>query len=372
MVGIIWLKNISSGSYRNIKITVFDGEHYSDINPEKPNTEYLVDSETKKILSRTGSTSSEPELTCFELAELCKAAAAYMFQNPLSVCLHFKHSSEKTEFRIVKTGHGKYCIPDLYNLVCGNAVYFPLKTFTFKTQKGYSRADLLTADIFCEMLNFAMLQLTGTVNTICYQSGGTLYLDVSKIIQNPLLRLSLKRQLSDCAGAYKCICSLYRKRKTAMTESEKFPSRLKLQKMPSVKEDFEAFNLRQKAILTLRISKIEALNVTCRLFAGAKHSQLTQVLFNLPFDESMKKLAAECLTALTEYGEKLAECGFLPGRQYVRYLCVYDIISAEVDPSIRTSLSKKAELARKTAIDFDARENAVIAYDGTAFTFNDY
>lgn len=365
MVGIILLKDIKTGSYKNFKVVIFAGNNYSDISPDKPCSEYVVNIETKKIISRKEHAGKSVIATYFELMELCGSCMKFLFENPHAVCLQFKRSDNDIQYRVIPTSQGKYALPDLYNFIYGNAVYFPVKTFTFKTKNGHMRANPLKADAYCELLNYVVYVLAEKGTPLYYQAGGTLYVDIGKIIKNIRLRPQLKKYLLPYDGAYQCACKLYREKAKRVSDTSAFPFRItKNVKFFDVESNPDAVGY-EFLVENLRTAKAEALSAVSPYFAKGRVA--VENIFSVVHDEALAKIADKYYSRTLQYGERLADYRFMKSKDYMKYLSIRDILMSKSDASLRASLAQKANLIRETAMEFQERENAMISYDGTAF-----
>lgn len=362
MVGIILLKDIQTGSHKYFKLAIFSGNSYSDINPEKGFSEYVINIENKKIVSKN--LSSGISISYFELLDLCDLSIKFLLSNPHVICLQFKRSQD-TEFRIIPSNHGNYVLPDLYNFLHGNAVYFPIKTFTFKTGNGKLRANLLEADVCCELLNFAMHIFAKDITPMYYQAGGTLYVDLCSIIKNPVLSIFLQRYLPQ--KAYKFAKRLYRERKNHVNRA--FP--LHIEPIESYDNlDVTPASTEYEALInSARAAKLSTLIVATKYYVNEKPEEIVKNIFEIIKDEKFLKIKNDYYEKLLHFGEKLTDYKYLSQKDYVKYLSIADIMSSEFDVSLRKKLFEKSSLLRHTALEFEKRENSLIAYDGMAFEF---
>ena len=361
MVGIILLKDIQTGSYAYTKVVVFNGSNYSEINYEKPFSEYTINIKKQKIVSKN--ISSNVEVTYFQLVSLLEKAHDFLFLNPHAVCLQFKISQTDTEFRIIPSKQGSFCLPDLYNFAYGNAVYFPLKTFTFKTQNGQIRANPLEADVCCVLLNYALQSLGNKSDVLYYQAGGTLYVNLCCIIKNRFLRRHLKSTLS--SKTYKLALKLYKE-----NDSKKISALFGNLKAGNFVTDFEATPAQteyEALINKSRAAKLSTSVVAAAYFSNVNSETLVKNIFNIINDEKFIEIKNGYYEKILSYGRRLFLYKHIPKKDYLNYLMVYDIISSEFDIRLRKTLSLKSNLLRYTATDFENRENFIIASDGTAY-----
>lgn len=369
MVGIILLKDFITGSYRYPKMALFSGMSYSDIKPEKSFSEYVVDIETKKIVSKKLSLQKIDDVSYFELMNLCNEYMNFLVSNPYAVCVEFKANNNKTEFRIVPTSHGDFVLPDLYNFLHSNALYFPLETYTFKTGNGSLRSNPLEADISCELINYAVHTLVNGMPNIFYQAGGTLYLDICPVINNKFLRTPLKKYFSAYPDVYKTACKIYKQRqKKTAHELPTMPFSVKTKKPLYVIEAAADGNY-AKLINSLRKAKLATFNVAVNQISNSNGERLVKNLFEFAYNKELVEIKNTLYKEIINYAEKLVEHKYLPDRNSINYFTVTDILTAEFSAVRRASLSSEANLLKHTAVNFEKRKNYIIAYDGTAFEF---
>jgi len=367
MVGIILVKDFITGSYRYPKIAAFSGVSYSDINYEKAFSEYVVDIENKKIISKKLALQKNEEITYFEIIKLCDEYMKFLVSNPYAVCLEFKQNDGKTEFRVLPTNQGNFVLPDLYNFLHGNSVYFPIETYKFKTGNGSFRSNPLEANICCELINYAVHTLIKGMPNIFYQAGGTLYLDVCPVINNKFLRTPLRRYLSKYPAAYKKLLEFYKQRQKKIShELPTMPFAVKSKACLSVEETTTDTQFK-KLVNDLRKAKIDVLNIAVKQFSNSKGEELIENLFEFAHNKDFVEIKTMIYKEIFNYAEKLVEHKYLPDKNSINYFTVSDILATEFSASKRASLSTEAKLLKYTAVNFEKRKNHIIAYDGSAF-----
>jgi len=362
MVGIIFLKDIYTGSYTNLKIVVFNGSNYSEINPQNPFSEYIINFKNQKIISKN--ISSSVNATYFDLINLIEHAHNFLFSNPYAVCLQFKKTDTDIEFRIIPTNNGKFSLPDMYNFVYGSAVYYPLKTFTFKLQNGQIRSNPLEADVCCFLLNHALQALGSKIDALYFQAGGTLYLNLSPLLKNKFLRRHLKSVIS--ARVYKKALKLCKEDEKGFSEVVPFQRKLKALKdildfdVTKPSTEYEAL------INKTRAAKLSASIVASKYFSNVKSKELVGNLFKIVDDEKFVKIKNSYFEKISHYGRRLHTYSHIPKKHYLNYLSVYDIVNSEFDVNLRKTLGIKANLISNSTKDFKEREKFIVASDGTA------
>ena len=362
MVGIIFLKDIHTGSYANLKIIVFNGSNYSEINPQKPFSEYIINFKNQKIVSKN--VSSAVKATYFDLIDLTEKARNFLFSNPYAVCLQFKKTDTDIELRIIPTNHGKFLLPDMYNFIYGNAVYYPIKTFTFKLQNGQIRSNPLEADVCCVLLNHALKTLGSKSDALYFQAGGTLYLNLSPVLKNKFLRRHLKAVIS--AKVYKKAIKLCKEDKNTFSKTTPFPLKLKSPEnvfnCDVTKPDTEYEALINKA----RAAKLSASLVASQHFSNVKSKGLVENLFKIIDDENFVKIKNSYFEKILTFGRRLHTYNHISQKHYLNYLSVYDIESSEFDVNSRKMFAIKTNLVSNSAKEFKDREKFIISKDGTA------
>jgi len=371
MVGIVLVKDFFTGSYTYVKLAIFEGSSFSDINYESPFSQYVVDIENREIVSKIPSSTVPVEVSYLDLMSLCDESLVFLAKNPYAVSFEFKRENDKTEFRVVPTNQGSFVMPDLYNFFHGNAVYFPVEIYTFKTGNGSLRANSLEADVCCELINYTLHALSDEITAIFYQSGGTLYLDIAPVIKNKSLRPSLKKYLSKYPGAYKNALEIFKKREKHISiQSTTMPGYIKKKEF-QIEEITEATASEYDNLInTIRYCKMLTLNVASDKFSGVKKDVLIKNLFEFALNDDFVKIKNLLYNKILNYSEKLVDYNYLSSRNYIKYLSVSDILTSEFSAIFRANLPSRAELLKCGSTDFKKRKNSLIAYDGTAFRFD--
>ena len=361
MVGIIFLKDINTGSYANLKVVIFNGSNYSEINPQKPFSEYTINFKNQKIVSKN--ISSAVKVTYFDLIDIIKHAHNFLLSNPYAVCLQFKKTATDTEFRIVPTNHGRFSLPDMYNFFHGSGVYYPIKTFTFKLQNGKVRANPLEADVCCFLLNHALLSLGCKSDALYFQSGGTLYLNLVPVLKNRFLRRYLKTNISPKA---------YKKALKLCKEDKAFSSIVLFsRKLKPFNDNFD-FDVSipdteyEALINKTRAAKLSASIVASQYFSNVKPKEMIANLFKIVDDEKFLGIKNSYFEKISDFGRRLHTYNHIDHKHYLNFLSVYDIISFEFDVHLRKTLNLKSNLVKYSVKEFEDREKFIIAKDGTA------
>lgn len=335
MVGVILIKDTETGSYRNIRITVCRGSHYTDIDLFGSYATYTLDIVTREILHRHASDDSAPRLTLFELYTIADAAHKYLYDNLRATQLWFKWQDAKPVFKTVSAAEGVYSLPDLHNMYTQSAIYVICKN------PGENEGPVftpLTGSVICSALNFAACKVLSAPVKLYYYSGGAIYADVGVFLKTPFLRYHLKKSMDDWLKCSKLLFELYR-------ESGKAA----FSKVPSI--SFSGLKpLRQKrendnydATGALRTAKIQTYGLFNDVLGKSKSMRrVIDAFIRMPYDENFLEIIYEAKESFLQLGERLVEYGYLTEEKYIEFYTEDELVLSARSAALRSRLPDTA------------------------------
>lgn len=340
MVGIILLKNTENGSYRYFRITVCEGEHYSDISTDNPFITYEFDFLKRCINSVFRSENSEN--LYFPLADLYRiydGAVTYLFNHTEAVQLLFKYREGHADFKINSTSEGVFQVPDYSNLFRKQGLYLLCGGID-------ERISPFEGSVLCGICNCAVESVFNGANRIFYYCCGDMYADVSLFLRRRLSKRLLRLAMTNEKGLYKSVCEIYKKSGCIKARRE-IPHTLRMKEIKNF--DFaDAGDTPSHLIEVYRYAKFSAQKYLQSSFEnGFLNSKYVRKLFELPHDSRITELARKCCDEFVSCSEKLSLYGYFENPELIKYTDVNLLLTSFADANARSRLNFTATCSKK-------------------------
>ena len=170
MVGTVIFKNFETGSYREMKITGFDGKTYTDIGKG----EYFSCTVNLDERSIVFDRKSSEDITFHSMDEIflvAQKAKRYLYRNIYATVVEFCLNMDECTLRTASFKCGVYEPPDVKSLFNNSAYYMLIGEFRDKSP--------LWLSAFCDGVNFAFHRLFGTSERFLFFSSAGIYINLA-------------------------------------------------------------------------------------------------------------------------------------------------------------------------------------------------
>jgi len=173
LVGRVIYKNFETGSYEKMRITIYDGVSFSDIEREPILKSYLVNITTGKVVCDFASEDKVINVSLLKINEIVCEAKRFLFDNVHITVAEFVCLVGEIKFRAFSSKCGTYSPPDL------RAVYDARINDIYMLCSENSDEDYMTKGVICKFLNQAITEVFGSEDEMFFVSGKGIYINIS-------------------------------------------------------------------------------------------------------------------------------------------------------------------------------------------------
>ncbi len=302
MVGTVVFKNFETGSYREMKITAFQGKNYSDIGVG----DFFSCRVNLSDRSIIYDFKSKEDITFHSMEEIllvAEKARLYLYKNPYVTIAEFCLNMDECIFRTVSFKCGVYEPPDIKTLFGDSAYYMLLGEFEGKSP--------LWMSVFCKGINFAVSRILNTSERFVSFSSKGVYLNLS---------LFKKRDLIGRVRGLKRILYIAKKCKE--------PLELKARNtVPVSVYDYRGTTAFDKLVYSLCNFECSMFNLFAELMSKARfRKERVEILFNCTRIGEAIKLTDELYPELLEFSESMYVYGYLEAKAHAASLDVKEVL----------------------------------------------
>lgn len=316
MVGTVIFKDFESGSYERMRVTVYDGHSYEDIDRQGSFSSCLVSLENNKIVYDAVFGEAAPRLTMNRLLDLCQRARQYFYKNEWVTIADFCVSENEISIRSRSSKSGIFAPIDVRTL------------FDFKTRRIYrlcmeSEESYLGLSVRCAVVNYCLKKLFDTEDDVFGISGRGVYIDAS-------LFKGCRRSvdfLALCDDVRKLI-KTKKTRKLDMNCTLPEETELAPKEMPHM-------NL----ISEWRRLKLCSHAQMCKKYLGSRLSA-AEICIDILEDADIKRRAEEFTCILTELLENYEF--YFDAKSHINYISIDDALSMLTDADASDKIAERA------------------------------
>ncbi len=286
MVGVVALKNFQTGSYRYMRISVFKGDAYSDIEKGELISSYIVDPDANlAVLELSG------DANCFvpldKVVFVSRSAREFFYNNTHATQLEFKTNGDDIYFRISGTKCGVSEPASFRELFGDDSLYMLISD---EKEHTYMWRSAL-----CDAMNFVVQKAFDVSEEVYTHSGGGIYINLA--LFSPRMARSVFKDID--RDVYKRLTALRKKRIGS----------LKLCPLDKTKKPMPCgYGYRSETVYLYRRLKHEAYTKTFKEFAGLSDKEILLRLKSFPSNyalrecaDSFTKDALDCITNCFKY-----------------------------------------------------------------------
>ncbi len=295
MVGTVIFKDFETGSYENMRVTMYGGNSYADIDRAQEFSSCIVSLERKSAVYDVLTSDNAPRLSMKELFELCQRAREYLYTHDWVTMADFAVSGTDILFRCRSSKSGIYSPIDIHTIFdIGSRHVYKL---CFEDDSAY-----LNLSVRCHAVNYCLKVLLGIEDDVFGISGRGVYMDVSLI-----------------------------KAKRAYTP--------KLKKTDGLDASFSpCTHSHMELISSFRSLKLRALERAKRSFFKSK--SLAEICLQIMEDEYIKRASREFTDELLDYLYNYDFC--FEAKSHIKYISIHDALYLIMTPDASDDIAKRA------------------------------
>ncbi len=303
MVGTVVFKNFETGSYKEMKITGFQGKTYSDIG-QGDYFSCRVNLLDKSIVYDVKSKDDITFNSMDDILLVAQKARFYLYKNPWVTIAEFCFDKDECSLRAISFKCGVYAPVDIKTLFNDSAYYMRLGEFKDKSP--------LWMSAFCKGINFAFARFFDASERFVSFSSYGIYLN---------LALFRKRDLFGRLENLKRIWQISKKNREHLEFKAVNTEALSVY-------EFSGGTTFDKLVYNLCGFRCAMFNLFAKLFneAGSKRKRL-DILFQCAAIDEARKLTDEFYPELIECAESLFQYGYLEALSHAKVLKVKDVLT---------------------------------------------
>lgn len=322
MVGTVIFKDFETGSYENMRVTVYSGSSYADIERAQEFSSCIVSLERKSVIYDACVSDNVPRLNMKALLELCRRAREYLYAHDWVTMADFRENGTDISFRCRSVKSGIYSPVDIHTVFDNGSTH--LYKLCFEED-----ADYLTLSVRCHAVNYCLKVLLDIEDDVFGISGRGVYMDTS--LMKPKRKYALRLNKADIPPASFGPCTY---------------SHMEL-------------------ISSLRSLKLNALERAKHF--SFKSKALPQACLQIMEDEYIKRASQEFAYELLDYLENYDFC--FEAKSHIKYMSIRDALCLMLDTDASDDIAKRAAAL---SANMKLRQNLPCAdyYDGRGRAYN--
>ena len=323
MVGVVIFKNFETGSYADVRITMYEGSSFSDIERQEAFSSCTVNLDKKIFKYDYISDDTAPVIGMDAALELAAKARAYLYEHPYVTLAEFCVSGTECKFRPSSVKGGVYAPAD-FQSVFKHGSFFMLCTDC--------KAHTFTwVSALCEGINFALQMIFNTSAQIFTSAAGGVYIDLMGYMYSRKVRryLDLPENIINVIAG-----------------SGMPGHRISLKPIHTdeiTPEGGLSAGPRARIIYLYRSYKCRVHNYIADMFRKPlSPEQVMELIISLPADEEIKHMTDEFAGDLSEYTGRYHDYGYVTAKSHADMLTVREALSLPNDISLMKTVSQIA------------------------------
>ena len=316
MVGTVIFKDFETGSYEHMRVTVYNGHSYADIDRQDSFSSCLVSCKDGSVVYDAKVGEDAPRLTMRSLLDLCRRARQYFYKNDWVTIVDFCMDENDISIRSRSSKNGIFAPIDVRTL------------FDFKTSRIYklcmeSEESYLSISVRCAVVNYCLKKLFDIEDDVFGISGKGVYIDAS-------LFKGCRR-----SAEYISVCDDIRK----LIKNKK-PRKLRLNCDYPVSADFAPRELPHMNLISeWRRFKHQAHADMCEKYLGSDMSA-AEICIDVLENEGIKRSSEEFIHNLTELLENYEF--YFEAKSHINYISIEDALCILTDADASDKIAKRA------------------------------
>ncbi len=315
VAGVIIFKNFESGSYENIRVTMYHGASFADIKRGEEFSSCTVGLEAGYVHYDFVSSDRAPRCGMRQILGIAKAAREYLCDNPHVTIAEFCQSHGEINIRHVSVKGGVHEPVDFRTLFDSDV------QDVYRLCRDNSDGTYLYNSLLCETLNYCMRSLLGTEEGLFGHSGGGIYVNIGLLAHS--------KSAMEVLDIPKHIRSLIKtKRQRAHMPKLSSPNRTVVHTDGS-----PSGNARRNVIHSLAYLKCSALEYVAETAPqNGSEADMARFVTNMPCDERINFLVHICAEELRDFAR-----GFeylLKAKSHVDFLTPQEILCIAEEPEL--------------------------------------
>jgi hypothetical protein len=318
MVGTVIFKDFETGSYENMRVTLYNGHAYKDIDRQDNFSSCIVSPEKRRAVYDVITSADAPRLNMNALFELCRRAREFFYDNDWVTIADFAINGSDISLRQRSSQSGIFAPVDVRGL------------FDYKTNRIYklcmeSDESYLGLSIRCAVVNYCLKKLFDIEDDVFAISGKGVYIDAS-------LFTGCRRSM-DFLCIAKDVARLIKIGKRNIKIKSPAPC------ADIADSNYKDMNSHMRLIELWRKTKVQALFEVYQKHKDT-HMCPSQLGLNIIEDISINKVSEEFRTLLTEYLEDYEFC--FEAKSHINYISVEDALCILSDIEETDKIAKRA------------------------------
>jgi len=318
VAGIIIFKNFETGSYQNIRITMYHGTGFADIKRSEEFSSCTVGLDSGYVNYDFVSSPWAPRCGMVQLLDIAKSAREYLYDNLHVTIAEFRHAHGDFDIRPASVKGGVHTPVDY------RALFEPDVQDIYSLCKDNSDRTYLFNSLLCTALNHSMRRALNTEEGIFGHSGGGIYINAGLF--------SHSRAAMKALGIPGHIRMLIKsKRQRAHMPKLSSPSRTWDKCEGSL-----SGSAYRNAIHALHYLKCSILRYVTEILPqdGTKYD-ITKLILSLPFDEKIISLVEVCAAELRDFAQSFEY--YLKAKSHVDFLTAEEILSLATEKDFKVA-----------------------------------
>lgn len=326
MVGTVIFKDFESGSYEDMRLTIYEGSSYEDIQRGGDFVSCVVNPEALRIRYDHRSSDSAPSLRMRQVLQIARKAREYLYEHTYVTMAEFCIRGDDVDIRTSSVKSGVYEPVDI------RAAFYKGVTDVYRLVSHVGTGSVLYVSVLCEALNFCVGRLFCIEEPLFGFSAGAIYANAA---------------LFTHSGEAMAAFGLDKSMKAVITTKRK--KRHMLRFRPESIDDTEpqgtmSYGRHRSLILSYRSFKCEALKLVCSsLPANSSPKRMTRFILSLADDDKLRSLCDRFCRELKEFAEGLEH--YFVARSHIEYTALKDILYLAMDADLHTDVAQKARAA---------------------------
>lgn len=323
MVGIVIFKNFEHGSYADMRITMYDGDSFSDIDKAKDFSSCTVNLDKRIFKYDFISDDTAPVIGMDSALELAAKARAYLYEHPHITMAEFCISGTEYKFRQASVKEGVYAPADFQSVFKKGSFFMLCADCKDRT---FSWCSAL-----CEGLNFALHRIFNMSAQVFVSAAGGVYINLAGYMYSRKVRKyldlskSIRRAIKDSG-----VPTYRMPLKPVNTETIYAEGKVSAHPRIRVLYNYRSYKCRVCNYISEEIKHIQSTE------------QIMRFVLGLPADGEIRHMTDEFAQSLSEYANKFSEYGYLSAKLHSDMLTVREALSLTTDIKLMDTISKTA------------------------------
>jgi len=343
VVGTIVFKDFETGSYKNMRIVVYNGFSYEDIgkgdfvscrvNPDESSIDYDI-----------SPLAGAPDPGMTNILYIAQEARKYLWKNPYVTSAEYCFNYGECKLRPLSFKTGVYAPPDFHTLFNDGGFYALVASFADKTN--------LWRSVLCEGIDFAVRRVLDVSDKIFTCTGYGIYINAALFSKRLLGSLNIPSAICKRAGKKNVKKLNLKKFHRAFLCTHTTPVSHPVGKIVHLLSSFKVQCANRLEVLMEDIDS-QKRGIKC--------------IFTLAEDEEILRLTDEFVQELRDFSMNWFDYGYIAARSHVDMLTLRETLSLNADIKLSDTIAAEVK-ARSVNMKFMNKLPCAPFYDsdGTA------